>query len=70
MFALDWDDFGEDDDHVPFEERGWVKRMREREAARKRFDEQCPDFFFRMGQAAAAVREELAIRILMGEENG
>lgn len=75
MFGLDWEDIDHafehvypDDDDLPFEERAWVKALHEREAARKRFDRLYPDFLFKMGQAAATARQDLAIEILTGRK--
>jgi len=67
MFAHDWDDPGEDDDHLPFEERGWVKRLDERTRLAREFDQRFPDFFARCGRAIAEDMQNIAIQILLEE---
>ncbi len=61
----DWIEFPENDDYLPFEERAWVKRLRERAAARERFDRLFPNFFERVGQAIAEDMTRMAIDALM-----
>ncbi len=68
MFADDWDDPGENDDHLPISERGWYRRLIERAEAAERFDRKYPDFFARMGAAAAAAMLEGVLISLRGEK--
>lgn len=67
MFANDWSEIPDNDDHLPFEERGWVKRLREQTAAGERFDRLFPDFAAKMGRACAEEMTRVAIEVLMGE---
>ena len=68
MFAHDWPEEDEHDDHLPLEERGWVRRIRGREAARKRFNRKFPHCFERIGRALVENMQEVAVKIMLAEK--
>lgn len=65
MFALDWEELDEHDDHLPYEERGWVKRLRERQKAAEEFDRRFPNIMEKLGRQVALDMQALALEVLL-----
>lgn len=65
MFAQDWDEFPENDDHLPLEERGWHKRLMERQGAINRLNRRLGRAIAQMSRAFASEQQDMAIQMLM-----